>query len=170
MLEGLESLGINLPVLIAQVINFAILFGLLYLVAYKPFMRMLDGRSKKVKESMEQTEHIKEQAALAEKETAKRIEEAKKEGQKVVKQAVQAGEEARQEVRQEAEKEAAKLIARAQVEIQQERAEAVGELRKAFADLTVLAAGKVIDRSLDKEEHRQLIDQALEESSSLKES
>jgi len=168
-MEGLGSLGISLPTLIAQIINFVILFVLLYLVAYKPIMRMLDERSGKIRESMEQTEYIKEQAALAEKETAKRIEEANKEGQKVVKQAVQAGEEARRKAQEEARKGAEKLIARAQVEIQQERAEAVGELRKAFADLTVLAAGKVIDRSLDKEEHRQLIDQVLEESSSLKE-
>ncbi len=170
MAEGLANLGINLPVLIVQVINFAILFGLLYLVAYKPIMRMLDERSRKVKESMEQTEYIKEQAAKAEQEAAKRIAEAGKEGKKIIAQAVKAGEETRQEVRQEAEKEAEKLIAMSQVEIQQERDEAVGELRKAFADLTVLAAGKVIDRSLDKEEHRQLIDQVLEESSGLKES
>ena len=62
----MEGLGISLPTLIAQIVNFAILFGLLYLVAYKPIMRMLDERSKKVKDSMEQTESIKEQAASAE--------------------------------------------------------------------------------------------------------
>ena len=41
-------------------------------------------------------------------------------------------------------------------------------MRREFADLTILAAGKVIDKSLDKEEHRQLIDKVLEESSTLK--
>lgn len=166
---GLGSLGISLPTLIAQIVNFVILFGLLYLVAYKPIMRMLDERSRRVRESMEQTEYIKEQAALAEKESAKRIAEAGKEGQKIIEQAVQAGEEARRKAQEEARKEAERQSARVQVEIQQERDEAVGELRKAFADLTVLAAGKVIDRSLDKEEHRRLIDKTLEESSSLKE-
>ena len=48
----MEGLGINLPTLIAQVINFVVLFGLLYLVAYKPLLRMLDERSRRVKESM----------------------------------------------------------------------------------------------------------------------
>ena len=71
---GLAGLGINLPTLLAQVINFAILFGLLYLVAYKPIMRMLDERSGKIKESMEQTELIKEQAERAEEESKKLIE------------------------------------------------------------------------------------------------
>ena len=41
----MEGLGINLPVLVAQIVNFVILFGLLYLVAYKPITRMLDERS-----------------------------------------------------------------------------------------------------------------------------
>ena len=169
MAEGLANLGINLSTLIAQIINFAILFVLLYFVAYKPILRMFDERSRKVKESMEQTEYIKQQAAQAEVEVQKRIEEAGKEGQKILDQAAQMGEEARQKAQQEAKSEAEGLIALAQVEIQQERAEAISELRKAFADLTVLAAGKVIDRSLDKEAHRQLIDKVLEETSELKE-
>ena len=63
---GLASLGISLPTLLAQIVNFIILFGLLYLVAYKPIMRMLDERSRKIKESMDQTEFIKEQAEYAE--------------------------------------------------------------------------------------------------------
>ncbi len=164
----MEGLGISLPTLIAQLINFIILFVLLCFVAYKPLMKMLDGRSRKVKESMEQTEYIKEQAAKTGEEVTRRIAEAGKEGQKIIDQAVKAGEETRREVRREAEKEAERLIARTRVEIQRERDEAIGELRKEFADLTILAAEKVIDRSLDKEAHRQLIEKALEESSALK--
>ncbi len=71
-MEGLAGLGISLPTLLAQIVNFVILFGLLYLVAYKPIMRILDERSRKVKESMEQTEYIKQQAARAEEEYEKR--------------------------------------------------------------------------------------------------
>ncbi len=169
-MEGLTNLGINWPTLVAQIINFVILFGLLYLVAYKPVMRMLDERSRKVKESMEQTEYIKERAAHAEEEATKRIEEAAREGQEVVARAVRTGEEVRRGTQQEAKQEAESLVARARLEIQRERDGAVNELRKEFADLTVLAAGKVIDRSLDKEAHRQLIDKVLEESTTLKKS
>ena len=163
-MEGLTSLGINLPTLLAQVINFAILFGLLYLVAYRPIMRMLDERSRKVKESMEQTEFIKEQAAHAEEEAEKRIEAASREGQELVAKAVRTGEEMRQQAQQEARQDAEALVARARTAIQRERDESIGELRREFADLTILAAEKVIDRSLDKEAHRQIIDKVLEES------
>ncbi len=165
---GLDSLGINGPTLIAQLINVVILFGLLYLVAYRPLMRMLDERSKRVKDSMEQTEQIKQQAERAEEEAAKRIAGASKEGEEVVARAMRTGEEVRKEAQEQARQEAETLIVRARAEIQQERNEAVGELRKEFADLTVTAAEKVIDRSLDKKAHRQIIDKVLEEAPTLK--
>jgi len=165
---GLANLGISLPTLLAQVVNFIILFGLLYLVAYRPMMRMLDQRSGKIKESMEQTEYINEQASRAEEEAEKRIEAASKEGQEVIAQAVRSGEGLRQQAQEEAKQEAESLITKARTEIQRERDDAIDELRREFADLTILAAGKVIDRSLDKKAHRQLIDKVLEESTTLK--
>lgn len=165
---GLAALGISLPTLIAQVVNFTILFGLLYLFAYKPIMRMLDERSGKIRESMEQIESIKEQAANADEEAKKRIEVASKEGQEVTARALRTGEEIRQQAQQEARAETEALIARARAEIQRERDEAIDDLRGEFADLTILAAEKVIDRSLDKEAHRQLIDKTLEESTTLR--
>ena len=165
---GLANLGINLPTLLAQIINVAVLFGLLYLVAYRPIMRMLDERSRKIKESMEQTEFIKQQAERAEEETAKRIEAAGKEGEEVIARAMRIGEEVRREAQQQSKQEGETLIARARAEIQRERDGAVDELRKEFADLTILAAGKVIDRSLDKKAHRQIIDKVLEEAPTLK--
>ena len=167
-MEGLADLGISLPTLLAQIVNFAILFGLLYLVAYKPVMRMFDERSRKIKESMEQTEFIKEQAEHADEEAKKRIEEAGKEGQEVIARAARMGEVTRQEAAQKAKEETGVLLNRARMEIQRERDEAIDELRKEFADLTILAAEKVIDRSLDKEAHRQVIDKVIEESKTLK--
>ncbi|MFC2047982.1 F0F1 ATP synthase subunit B [Chloroflexota bacterium] len=154
--------------LLAQIINFLILLGLLYLVAYKPILRMFDERSRKIKESMEQTESIKEQAARADEEAQKRIEAASKEGQKAIAQAVRTGEEVRRKAQEEAKPEAEALIAKARLEIQRERDEAIEELRKEFTDLTIAAAEKVIEQSLDKEAHRQLIDKVLEESETLK--
>ena len=165
---GLADLGINLPVLVAQIINVAILLGLLYLVAYKPIMRVLDERSRRIKESMEQADAIKEQATRTEEEVKNQLEVASREGQERIAQAVQVGEEVKQKAKQEARQEAETLIARARTEIQRERDEAIDELRKEFADLTIMAAGKVIDRALDKKAHRQLIDKVLKESTTLK--
>ncbi len=162
------ELGINLPGLIAQLVNFVILFGLLRLVAYKPIMRMLDERSGKIKDSMEQAERIKQQASQAGEEAKKRIEAASVEGQEVIARAVRGGEEVRQQAQRDAKAEAETLIVRARVEIQREKDEAIDDLRREFADLTILAAEKVINRSLDKEANRRLIDETLAASTTLK--
>lgn len=164
----MEGLGINLPFLLAHIINFFILLMLLRLVAYKPILKMLDQRSTKVKESMEQVEAIDKRMAGAEDKAAKRIDEARQEGQTIIKQAMEAGEGARLKARQEAKEEAQALVAKAQAEIQHERDEAVEELRREVADLTIMAAGKVVGRSLDKEEHRQIIDKVLDEAPELR--
>ena len=167
-MEGLAKLGFNLPILLAQIVNFVILFVLLYLVAYKPILRMLDKRSQAVEESMKQTEYIKEQVAHAEEESRKRIEAASKEGQEVIARATRNGEEVRQKAQQDAQKDAETLITRAKTEIGRERDDAIGDLRREFADLTIMAAEKVIQKSLDKESHRQLIDKTLDQSATFK--
>ena len=164
----MEGLGINLPTLLAQLVNFFILFALLYFFAYKPVLRMFDERSRKIKDSVEQAEQVREQAALAEDENRKKLEAASKEGQEAISRAMRAGDEARQRAEAEAKEQAGTLLDRARLEIQRERDEAVTELRQEFADLAMVAAEKVIEKSLDKEAHRELIDKVLEESGTLK--
>ena len=164
----MEGLGISVPTLLTQIVTFIILLVILRFVAYKPLMRMLDERSQRIKESVEQAEAVKEQSARAEDEVKKELAKASQEGQERIARAVKAGEEVKQKAQEEAKQEAENLIDRARAEIQRERDEAIGEVRREFADLTILAAGKVIDRSLDKKEHRELIDKVLEESTTLK--
>ena len=92
-MEGIASLGINVSTLLAQIVNFVVLFGLMYLVAFKPVMKMLDERSRRIKESMEQTEYIKEQAVHAEEEVKRQIKAAGEEGREVIARAARTGEE-----------------------------------------------------------------------------
>jgi len=162
-MAGIGELGISVPVLIAQFVNIGILFVLLYFAAYKPIMRMLDERSRRVKESMENAEAIKRQLAQTEETVKKQIETASREGQERISRAITTGEEIKTKSREEAKQEAETLIERARTEIQRERDEAIQSVRKEFADLTIMAAEKVIERSLDKEAHRELINKVLEE-------
>jgi F-type H+-transporting ATPase subunit b len=163
-----NNLGISWPILITQVVTFIILLLLLRFLAYKPIMRMLDERSRRIKESMDQAEDIKKQSANTQEEIKKQLEQASREGQERIARALKAGEDVKLKAQEDAKKEAENLVNRARSEIQRERDEAIGEVRREFADLTVLAAGKVIEKSLDKEEHRELIEKVLEESSTLK--
>ncbi|RAL69535.1 ATP synthase B chain [Dehalococcoides mccartyi] len=167
-MEKLAELGIDIPSFIAQIVNFGLLLGLLYLFAYKPILAKLDERSTRIKESMERTDQVKEQAQKAEEEFKKKIGEASQQGQLVIERAVKTGDEIRQKAIEEAKAEAEAMLSRARTEIRQERDEVVDQLRKEFAELTILAAGKVIDQSLDKKAHQALIDSVLENSTDLR--
>jgi len=162
------DLGINWHGLLSQVINFSILLVILIVVGYKPIIKKLDERSSRIKESMEQAEKIKQDTDRTEQEVQKQIEEARKEGQNIVAQAAQIGERVKEESKQEARQEAEALIARARNEIQAESNEAIAQLRKEFVDVAILAAEKVINKSLDKKSHQQLIEEVLDESTTLK--
>jgi F-type H+-transporting ATPase subunit b len=159
-----SSLGISLPLLLTQIVTFVILLVILRFAAYKPIVRMLDERSRRIKESMEHAEEVKQASLRAEEEVGKRLEEASREGQARIERAIKAGDELKQKAEADAHKEALTLIERARVDIRQERDAAIDGVRREFADLTVLAAGKVIERSLDKAQHRELIDSVLAES------
>ena len=161
---GFAEIGINLPLLLTFVVNFVILLALLGVVLYKPVLKMLDERSNKIKESMEQAEASKEEYAHAQEEVQKQLDKAREDGQAVVNQATQIAERLREEAKQEARKEAQVIVDRTRVELEEERDRLVDDLRKEFIDISISAAEKVISQTLDKEANRRLIEEALEKS------
>jgi F-type H+-transporting ATPase subunit b len=162
--DGLKTLGINLPSLLAQLINFTILLILLGVLAYRPMMRLLDERRRRIQEGLEAAEQAKEQAARAEQEVQAGLERARQEGQAVISQAQQIAARIQEEARQQAREDAEALLTRARGEIELERERVIAELRREFAGLTIEAAEKVIGQALDRRAHRRLIEEALAES------
>ena len=161
----MSELGFNIPVLAAQLINFFLLLVVLRIFLYRPILDVLDRRSQRIREGLEAAEQSKEQAAQAEQEVARQIEEARRQGQALIAQAQEASTRIQEESRNQARREGEVLLERARNEIQLERDQAIAELRREFADLTVAAAEKVIGQSLDRQAHRRLIDEVLAESS-----
>ena len=157
------AIGIDWQVLLAQFVNFAILFGLLSVLLYKPMRRMLDERSNKIKESMEQAEQIKEQMTKSEEQVKLQLDTARREGQDILAQAAQMGERLKEEAKGEARQEAEVIVARARTEIERERDQAIDEVKREFVDLAITAAEKVVNESLDREKHRRLIEEVLEQ-------
>ena len=160
----MEQLGLNVPLLVAQLINFFIVLLALRLFLYKPVLAMLDKRAQRVREGLDAAEQSKEQAAEAETEVAKQIAEARRQGQAMTAQAQETANRIQEEAREQARREAEALLERARSEIQLERDQAIAELRQEFAGLTVLAAERVIGQSLDRQAHQRLIEEVLVES------
>lgn len=157
----MEQLGINLPGLIAQIVNFAVLLIILRMLLYKPILRMLDQRKERIREGLSSADRAAERAVEAEAEVQQQLAAGRAEGQALIAQAQQIAERLREERRSQAETEAQALLERARGEIRLERDAAIAQFRREFADLTITAAEKVIGQSLDRQAHQQLIDQTL---------
>jgi F-type H+-transporting ATPase subunit b len=168
VLLGVTELGINLPSLIAYLINFIILLGILTIFAYKPLLRMLDARSERIRESLEAADRARADAASSQEAIQEQITEARREGQRIMDQTREAAERFRAEEMDKARQEAEAFVERARGDIQRERDNALEDVRASFGDLAITAAERVIRRSLDRTAHEELISQVLEEGESLR--
>lgn len=160
---GIGALGINLPSLIAQLINFTILLIFIGWASKRWLFPMLDERRKRIQEGLDASEEAKQRLAQAETEAGAELEKARQEGQALIGQAQQMSARVQEEGRQAARADAETLLERARSEIQLERDAAIADLRREFADLTITAAERVIRRSLDRQAHRDLIEEVLAE-------
>ena len=163
----MTELGVNLPSLVAYLINFVLLLAILSLFVYKPVMRALDQRSDRIRESLEAADRAREEAATSRAAIEGQVSEARREGQRLLEQAREAADRYREEEMSRARQEAQHFVERARTDIQRERDAAVAEVRTNFGDLAITAAERVIRRSLDRQAHQELVAQVLEEGDSL---
>ena len=159
----MADLGFHLPSLVVYLVNFTVLLVALYLVGYKPILKMLDQRSERIKESIETAERVRQESAVQQQELESRMDEGRQEGQALLAQARDMAEKFREEEKGKARQEAESLMERARQDIQRERDDAIEQVRSQFADLAIAAAEKVIERSLDKDAHKDIIEKVLEE-------
>lgn len=164
----MADLGFHLPSLAVYLVNFAILLIILYKVGYKPILRMLDERAEKIRESLEAAERVQEEAAAQQADIEKKLDEGRQEGQALLAQTRAMVDSYREEEMAKARQDAESYRERAKADIQRERDDAIEQVRLHFSDLAILAAEKIIDKSLDSKTHKDIIDKVLEESPEIK--
>ena len=162
--QAFEALGLNLPAIVAQTVNFLILFFLLRAFLFKPILKMLDDRRDRIAEGLNAAETARAEAAQAQVKTEELMVDARRQSQEAVANAQNIAARIQAEAREQAATDREATIERARAEIQQERDRAIAELRGEFASITVKAAERVIGESLDADAHRRIIDETLAES------
>ncbi len=165
---GLTDLGINLPLLIAYLVTFVILMVILYVFAFKPLLAAMDQRTARIQEGLSAADRAREEAASSQAAIEEQLNEARREGQRLLDQAREASQRYRETEMERARQDAEAFAERARADIQRERDAALEELRAGFGDLAITAAERVIRRSLDRQAHEELITQVLEEGESLR--
>ena len=159
----MEALGINLAGLLTQLVSFTLLVVVLWVLLYKPVTRALDQRSQRIRESLETADRVRQEASESQAAMEQQNAEAREEGQRLIAQAREVADRFREEEISKARQEIEAERARAEANIQRERDAAIEDLRREFAGLAITAAERVIERSLDEDDHRALIESVLEE-------
>ena len=155
----MEKLGINLTLLIAQIVNFVLLLLILRSVAYKPMLRFLENRRERIARGLEDARKAEEPLANIEKDYQARLDAARVEGQKLVAEMTQAAEKQAAGIVAGANEDVARLKAQAQEEAEAERNRLLADLRSQVAALAIAAANKVVGVALDEQRQRALIDE-----------
>ena len=155
----MEALGINLGLLIVQIIAFAIVFLTLQAWVYKPLLNMMESRKKKIAQGLEDARVAADARADAEKEAARVLAEAHAEAGKIVQEATERAAAAAREARLAVEKEAGTAREAILAEAQQERDRILGDLRGQVAALAAAATQKLIGETLDEKRQHALINE-----------
>ncbi len=159
--SGIAALGLNLPGLVTQLVNFAILLVLLRMFLWGPILKMLDERKRRIEEGLKASEAAASAAEQSQVAAQAALEAARAEGRDLVARAQETAGRLRTELETQAKADADRIVERARQEMEQERLQAVQALRAEFADLTVRAAERVVGQSLDRTAHQRLIDEVL---------
>lgn len=152
---------------LAQLIAFALILYVLIRFMYKPVTTAMETRANTIRTGLAAAEEARKAAQEAQAKTDEQLAEARAQAQEILRQASQTANGLRDQIVAEARAEAQKVLERGRIEIDRERQAAFDELRKVTADLALLAATRVIEKSLDTTDNRRLIAQAITEAGSL---
>ncbi len=161
-MELFAKLGIDWRLLVAQLVNFAVLITALTFFLFKPIMKALDSRRAKISESLENAERIGEELKRAGKESERIITDAHLEAQRIAAEAAKQAESARLAAVDRTKTEVASIIASGKAQLAAERDQMTAEVRRAASDLIAMATEKVINEKLTGAKDKQLIEKALE--------
>lgn len=158
----MDKLGVSLPWLITQALNFFIVFLILQRFAYKPLLGMMERRKTEIANALANAEKVKQEAAAKQAEFEKALEAARREGQEAIARATAQSEKVRQEIVAKANEEAAQIKAKAMAEADYEHKQALAKLQDEVANLSLAMTRKVLaGGGLDEAKHRQLVQQFL---------
>ena len=143
--------------------SFLLLIFLVKKYAWGNITSILDARAEKITNDIDEAEAARKNAEeLAAKREAE-LAGSRQEATTILETAKETAEKNKAHILSEANQEALRLKEKAQLEISQNKEEAMNSIKGDVADLTVNLAGKLLSQQLDSEGHRQLIDRYLNE-------
>lgn len=149
---------LNLWSLFVTICNTLITFLIVKRFLYKPLRKMLAAREQEVRDLYTHAETDRREAEAMKRDYTASIANAKQEAAEIVSSAQKRAEKRAEDIVEQANHEAAATKQRAEESIEQERKKAMNQMKDEIAGLSMMIASKVVEREVNPEDHKRLID------------
>lgn len=164
MEELVKKFGLDLGLLIAQVLNFGVVLFVLWKFAYKPVLKVLSERQEKIAKSLDDAKAVAKKLGEAENLKQEKLLEARQAAQVVMETVEKESERYRQQRLKEIDAELAAMRQHARNEIAAEKMQALTDAKAELVNLVISATQKVVPEIANKDLNAKLVAGALEES------
>ena len=154
---------VRLGLMIWTIVCFAITFFVLKRFAFGPIQKAIDERRARIRESLEEAERTRTEARRLLEEHRQLRAGARGEAEEILAEARRVADSLRERVREETDADRQRRMDETRKQIEAETARALEQIRGEIATLALVAAEKVTRKSLDRDDQRRLIDDALRE-------
>src|SRR3989344_845312 len=162
-MEILNNFGIQPTLLFAQIVNFVIILYLLKRFFYKPILKILDERRKKIEESLKNADLISEKLQKTDENSKKIIADSQIQAQNLIQDARREAERIGEKASLEARKTIDQALVDAKIQIEAERESIQKKIERETLDLVVAVVKKVLKRNLKPQEKQALTGSAVRE-------
>ena len=145
------------------IITFLFLLIVLRWKAWGPLMDVLEEREKRINESLSKAEKISAQADKQALKNEELLNSARQEAQSIISQAKESGDKLKQKLETNGKIEYDKLLEKAKEQIKREKERVMIEIKDQVTNLSILAAEKIIKKSLNDNDHTKIIQQTIKD-------
>ena len=153
----------NPGIILATIVNFLILFFGLKYFFFEKVKLIVEARENEIAEKLDSADEELEKARTLAINNERELQRAREEGKAITERHKKKAEKVYDEIVEEAKTEAGLIIERAKIEIEREKEKAEYLLKKEAIDLALDLSRKVIEKNIDEEKNRQLIDEFISE-------
>ena len=158
-MQFLDIISVNIWDILVSFANLLILFLVLKRFLFKPVQRMFDTRKKQVDDLYAEADRNRTDAVSMKREYEAKMASAREEADGLVRSAVQTAQKRGDAIVAEASSQASHLKQKAAEEIAREKQQMLRDVRGEISDIAVSIAGKVVERELNPQDHRDFVDE-----------
>ena len=144
-----------------SVVTFLLLLVVLKKVAWGPIISALESREDEIKSALNAAEKAREEAEKVSSDYEESMKEAQIKAQKIISDSKAAAEKVKADIEKAAEEKSELMVANAKEYINAEKENAIKDIRDIAIDLSIDIASKVIEKNIDSEENRRLVEEAM---------